>query len=82
MAHSNKKFTQIVNWAKKHCKCKVTETRVGLMITPSKKDIRPWTCHPDDKGMYDFMRYLAKSEGVSKRDIENAVKLDIPLKPK
>ena len=44
------------------------------MVTPAKKDIRPWTCHPDDKGMYDLMRYLAKVAGVSKRDIENAVR--------
>lgn len=74
MAHSNKRFNQIIQWAKKHLKCQITETKAGLMVTPPKKDIRPWTCHPDDKGMYDLMRYLAKVAGVSKRDIENAVR--------
>jgi hypothetical protein len=53
---------------------------MGLKITPQVKAVRAWTCHPDDKGMYDLMRYLAKVSGVTKRDIENAVNLDIPLK--
>jgi len=82
MAHTNKQFMQVVYWAQKHMKCVVDETRMGLKITPNVKDVRAWTCHPDDKGMYDFMRYLAKVAGVSKRDIETAVKLDIPLKIK
>jgi len=63
-------------------KCAVDETRMGLRITPNVKDVRASTCHPDDNGMYDFMRYLARVLGVSKRDVETAVKLDIPLKTK
>ena len=58
----------------------VDETRMGLKITPQVKAVRAWTCHPDDKVMYDLMRYLAKVSGVTKRNIENAVNLDIPLK--
>jgi hypothetical protein len=80
MAHTNKQFMQVVHWAKKHMMCGVDETRMGLKITPQVKAVRAWTCHPDDKGMYDLMRYLAKVSGVTKRDIENAVNLDIPLK--
>ena len=80
MAHTNTQFMQVVHWAKKHMKCGVDETRMGLKITPQVKAVRAWTCHPDDKGMYDLMRYLAKVSGVTKRDIENAVNLYIPLK--
>ena len=80
MAHNNKQFMKVVSWAQKHMKCEISETKVGLRITPTVKNVRAWTCRPEDKGMYDFMRYLAKVAGVSKRDIETAVKLDIPLK--
>lgn len=70
---------RVVHWAKNHMKCEVDETRLGLKIIPIRKDIRAWTCHPNDKGMYDLMRYLAKVGGVSKRDIEIAVKGDLQL---
>lgn len=80
MAHSAKQFMRVVEWAKKHLQCEVSETRLGLRIVPKNKTLRAWTCHPEDKGMYDFMRYLAKSAGVTKRDIENAVREDTPLK--
>lgn len=80
MARSNKQFMQVVNWAQKHMKCGVDKTSMGLKITPQIKNIRAWTCHPDDKGMYDLMRYLSKVSGVTKRDIETAVKFNTPLK--
>lgn len=79
MAHNKKQFMLVVDWAAKHLSCQIEETRVGLKIIPPVKNIRAWTCHPEDKGMFDLMRYLAKVSGHSKRDIENAVRTNKPL---
>jgi hypothetical protein len=78
---SDKEFWKVVKWCQDFLHCRVEKVSQGIRILPPldkvvNKDVakRPWISHPEDKGVFDFIRYLAKCFGFSKNDIEMGVR--------
>jgi hypothetical protein len=72
----DKEFQKVLNWSKKYMQCVVTPVRDGLKICTPNKSVNCWIAHPDDKGVFDFYRYLARAAKVKAKEIEMAYRED------
>lgn len=73
--HVEKFLTDVRNYVKKNMKCEISDIKSGYKFCPPKHlggDC--YTTHKSDKGVYDVLRFLAKTYGLSKSILENGIR--------
>ena len=71
--HQTKKLIRLLDWSEKFLHTTIKNTKSGFLICPvTNLSTQCYATHRTDSGIYDIMRFLAKTYGVTKQEIENA----------